>query len=118
MMKFGAEVFAMWNAIGPLVGVVIGALLTPWVAWHWQRKQWMLDNKKQEYRDLLDGLLQASDEIIDARPSGSIGVSPKLSDERQLTIKPQGYSRTPAEKGLKRAVWQDVSISEISPFGR
>ena len=26
IMKFSAEVFAMWNAIGPLVGVVIGAL--------------------------------------------------------------------------------------------
>lgn len=38
--------------------------------------------------------------------------------ERRLTIKAQGYSRTLAEKGLKRAVWQDVNISEIGPFDR
>ena len=68
----------MWNAIGPLVGVVIGALLTPWIAWRWQHRQWSLDNKKQEYRDLLDGLFQASEEIIKARPNISAGVSQEL----------------------------------------
>lgn len=70
----------MWNAIGPLVGVVIGALLTPWIAWRWQHRQWSLDNRKQEYRDLLDGLFQASEEIIKARPNISAGVSQELMD--------------------------------------
>jgi len=50
----GTDWSEIWNAIGPLVGVVIGALMTPWVAWHWQRKQSESDNKKEEYRDLLD----------------------------------------------------------------
>jgi hypothetical protein len=68
----------MWNVIGPLLGVVIGALLTPWIAWRWQHRQWALDNKKQEYRDLLDGLFQASEEIIAARPNVSAGVNPQL----------------------------------------
>jgi hypothetical protein len=58
-----------WNAIGPLVGVVIGAILVPWVSWRWQHKQWSLDNKKQEYRELLDGLFLAIEEIVKARPS-------------------------------------------------
>ncbi|HXA76968.1 MAG TPA: hypothetical protein VNV41_07515 [Candidatus Acidoferrales bacterium] len=61
----------MWNVIGPLVGVVIGALLTPWISWRWQHRQWVMDNKKQEYRDLLDGLIQASEGIIRARPNAS-----------------------------------------------
>jgi hypothetical protein len=46
----------VWSAVGPLIGVVIGALLTPWMAWRWQRKQWSSDNKKEEYRNLLDAL--------------------------------------------------------------
>jgi hypothetical protein len=37
------------------------------------------------------------------------------SGERQLTIKAQGYSRTLAEKGLRRALWRDVSISNAVP---
>jgi len=68
----------MWNVIGPLVGVVIGALLTPWISWRWQHRQWAVDNKKQEYRDLLDVLFQASEEIIEARPTAAAGVNPKL----------------------------------------
>jgi hypothetical protein len=68
----------VWNAIGPLVGVVIGALLTPWIAWRWQHRQWIFDNKKQEYRDLLDDLFQASEEIIKARPNISAGINQDL----------------------------------------
>jgi hypothetical protein len=36
----------------PLAGIVIGHALTR----SWQRKQWVLDNKKQEYRELLTTL--------------------------------------------------------------
>ncbi len=78
MVNSTAEVFAMWNVIGPLVGVVIGALLTPWISWRWQHRQWSMDNKKQEYRDLLDGLFQASEEIIRARPQASVGINDEL----------------------------------------
>jgi hypothetical protein len=42
----------IWSAIGPLAGIVIGHALTR----SWQRKQWVLDNKKQEYRELLTTL--------------------------------------------------------------
>src|SRR6185312_11095669 len=40
----------------PLVGVVIGALLAPWVTWRLQRKQSLSDSKKAEYRELLGTL--------------------------------------------------------------
>ncbi|HXX24109.1 MAG TPA: hypothetical protein VEO19_13255 [Terriglobia bacterium] len=44
--------FAIWAAVGPLVGVVVGGFLTAW----WQRRQWILDNKAREYREALDAL--------------------------------------------------------------
>jgi hypothetical protein len=37
-----------WGVVGPLVGVVIGAGL----ARSWQRKQWVPQSKKAEYREL------------------------------------------------------------------
>jgi len=53
----------IWSVVGPLVGVVIGALLTPFAAWHWQRKQLEAENKKDEYRSLLDVLGTCVQEI-------------------------------------------------------
>jgi len=41
-----------WGVVGPLVGVVIGA----WLSRSWQRKQWVLDSKKAEYRELIGAL--------------------------------------------------------------
>jgi len=40
--------------------------------------QWVLDNKRQEYRDLSDALFQATEEIIKERPNIAAGVSPAL----------------------------------------
>jgi hypothetical protein len=48
----GARVYAAWAAVGPLVGVIIGA----WLAARWQTKKWILDNKVAEYRSILDAL--------------------------------------------------------------
>lgn len=47
-----ARLYAVWAAIGPLGGIVIGA----WLAAHWQRKKWILDNKAAEYRGIFDAL--------------------------------------------------------------
>ena len=41
-----------WSGIGPLVGVLIGS----WLGRSWQRKQWELDNKRTEYRELIGTL--------------------------------------------------------------
>lgn len=46
------KLYAIWAAVGPLVGVIIGGILAAW----WQRRHWILDNKKVEYRELLDAL--------------------------------------------------------------
>src|SRR5438067_2224291 len=45
-------VYKIWAAIGPLIGVLVGA----WLTARWQRKRWIQDNKKAEYREVLDTL--------------------------------------------------------------
>jgi len=45
-------VYKIWAAIGPLIGVLVGA----WLTARWQRKRWIQDNKRAEYREVLDAL--------------------------------------------------------------
>jgi len=49
-----------WSGVGPLVGVLIGA----WLTRSWQRKQWELDNKRTEYRELISGLSKSFHYIV------------------------------------------------------
>jgi len=46
---------ALWGAIGPLVGILVGHLLTR----SWQREQWLLDCRKEEFRELLTVLTRS-----------------------------------------------------------
>jgi len=55
----------VWAAVGPLVGVWIGAVL----AKRWQREQWIADNKRAEYRKLLTTLTRS--EPARMHPAGS-----------------------------------------------
>lgn len=50
-----ASFSTVWGYVGPLVGVCLGAVL----GWGIQRWQWMHNNRKQEYRELLTTLLRA-----------------------------------------------------------
>jgi hypothetical protein len=44
--------FAIWAAVGPMVGIGLGYLLTS----RQQRKQWFQDRRREEYRELLSAL--------------------------------------------------------------
>jgi hypothetical protein len=44
--------FAIWAAVGPMVGIGLGYLLTS----QQQRKQWLQDKRREEYRELLSAL--------------------------------------------------------------
>lgn len=44
--------FAIWAAVGPMVGIGLGYLLTS----RQQRKQWLQDKRREEYRELLSAL--------------------------------------------------------------
>jgi len=61
-------VLACWAAIGPLLGIAIGQYLTK----SWQREQWTLDNKKQEYRELLAILTRSYGTIIRLQAPGAV----------------------------------------------
>jgi hypothetical protein len=43
-----ALIHGTWFAVGPLVGVVVGGYLTIWN----QKRHWVMDNKRAEYRKL------------------------------------------------------------------
>jgi hypothetical protein len=50
-----AHTLIVWGAIGPLIGILVGHILTR----SWQQKQWMLDRRKEEWRELLTTLTRS-----------------------------------------------------------
>jgi hypothetical protein len=67
-----------WSGVGPLVGVFVGA----WLSRSWQRKQWVMDNRKAEYRELISGLRECAHEIV--HNPGSTVASDKLNSGEEL----------------------------------
>lgn len=63
----GKYISTAWTAIGPLFGVLVGALL----ARSWDRRKWLNDNRKQEYRELLTALTDSATSLIEQAQSGS-----------------------------------------------
>jgi len=61
-------VLGVWSALGPLVGILIGHRITK----EWQKKQWILENKKQEYREVIQALSTAQAPIIQCVAPGLI----------------------------------------------
>jgi hypothetical protein len=49
----------LWAAIGPLAGSVLGIVLGHVLSRSWQFKQWKLENRRQEYREVLTALATA-----------------------------------------------------------
>lgn len=58
--EVGQAAKTLWNTVGPLVGVLIGAYLGR----RWQRSQWVADNKRGEYRKLLSTLTKTLGMLI------------------------------------------------------
>jgi hypothetical protein len=50
----------VWALLGPLLGIFIGAYLTR----RWQRQQWIADNKKREFKDLLSAMTQVNTLLV------------------------------------------------------
>jgi hypothetical protein len=62
----------LWNlaekvarAVWPVVSVLIGVLVGAYIANRNQKKQWVSDNKKQEYRELMTALAEAFNAVVD-----------------------------------------------------
>jgi len=52
----------VWAAIGPLLGVLVGS----WLTMRYQRKLWLLDNRRAEYRKLLSTLSESATQALHA----------------------------------------------------
>ncbi|MGB8064678.1 MAG: hypothetical protein WCF26_22520 [Candidatus Sulfotelmatobacter sp.] len=50
----------VWALLGPLLGIFVGAYL----ARRWQRQQWIADNKKQEFKDLLGAMTRVNTLLV------------------------------------------------------
>ena len=61
---------AVWAAIGPLAGILIGHYLTR----SWQREQRIADDRKAEYRRLLAALNQLNMILVDAHTFGQFNI--------------------------------------------
>jgi len=49
-----------WSAVGPLVGVLVGALLGR----SWDRQKWLNDSVKQECQELLGAITKSATQIL------------------------------------------------------
>ena len=62
---------ALWHSVGQLMlGIFVGAYLTR----SWQRKQWILDGKRTEYRELLTVLSESVYCMLHNSPHLGIGI--------------------------------------------
>jgi hypothetical protein len=80
-----AHFYQVWAAIGPLVGVILGA----WLTARWQRKKWILDNKTAEYRGILDALNSYRFMLIDYHAHyypGATGFLMKDKHDAQIAL--------------------------------
>src|SRR5271168_2644745 len=50
----------VWAVIGPPAGIVLGS----WLATRNQRRHWLLDNKRAEYRELLTTIAEAGGKFV------------------------------------------------------
>jgi len=51
---------SVWAIVGPLVGILLGS----WLTTRNQRRQWLLDNKRSEYRELLTTIADAGSKLL------------------------------------------------------
>jgi hypothetical protein len=59
----GKFLYGFWAAVGPLIGVLVGALL----ARSWDKQKWMKDTRKHEFQELLTALTDAATAILGSK---------------------------------------------------
>ena len=69
LMPLWVRIFlTLWAAVGPLVGILIGHYLVR----SWQRRQWLADNQKEEYRRVLAGLNRLNMALVEQYCNGNV----------------------------------------------
>jgi len=72
----------IWAAAGPLVGILLGHYL----AASWQRKQWIADNQKEEYRRVLAGLNRINIVLTQWHTHGNLDVKTLTEAMEEVTL--------------------------------
>jgi hypothetical protein len=72
----------IWAALGPLAGILVGHYLTR----SWQRRQWIADNQKEEYRKLLSGLNRLNMVLILDHTNHNVGIQDIKEAMEEITI--------------------------------
>lgn len=100
-----------WGSIGPLVGVVVGALL----ARSWDKQKWMKDNRKQECRELLSSIMTAASLIISRTLLGDMTVQ---GDDAYKTSVEVFQTRIFIEKDVRKFQLLDLWAHAVHDFNR
>jgi hypothetical protein len=66
----------LWVPIGPIVGIALGH----WLLRSWERKRWLADNRKEEYRRLLTALNKLNVLMLDWYRGGSPAKLQRIGD--------------------------------------
>jgi hypothetical protein len=66
-------VLSIWAGVGPLVGLLVGHYLIR----SWQREQWLLDSRKQEFRELISALSDTIVHLMMFTPALEVGHAEK-----------------------------------------
>jgi hypothetical protein len=94
------------RALGPLIGVAVGAFLTALLTRRSQFNQWLRDRKLQEYTELLDVLLERKEAILWGKSNMGVEVlSPQQqADEtrKYLAVSKTFQNRLFIDKSLRK----------------
>ncbi|MGA9393661.1 MAG: hypothetical protein WBV69_24730 [Candidatus Sulfotelmatobacter sp.] len=72
----------IWAAAGPVVGILTGHYLTR----SWQRRQWIADNRKDEYRKLLAGLNRLNMVLVQDHTNQNVGIQEIKEAMEEISI--------------------------------
>lgn len=72
-------ILTIWGAMGPLVGIVLGHRLRK----SWQREQWIADNRRREYQELLGTLMRSAGILMDYRNAMGTITAGTAEDQRR-----------------------------------
>jgi hypothetical protein len=73
---------SVWAVAGPLIGVLIGA----YIANRNQRKHWIADNKREEYRELLAALHKVMFLYTSADVAGTTNIAKWVTERPEIIL--------------------------------
>ncbi len=107
--RFGHGISMVWAAVGPLCGVLVGAGLSR----SWDRRKWLNDNRKQEFRELMETLSEAASGMISRQISRNWGEALTEKEAEQVSV-----SHMASLKVIKNRIFIAEDVKEMNLFNR